>query len=313
MLHIFGLGLLWLSGKWTPLSGSGGGGGGGGGGGVFPLAVLDINLIDKMLLLTVVLYILAATTDPGYVQLPADTEDGKPLPTPQQPQLLQAPLLELPQCVHCSARQPARTKHCHDCGRCVRRLDHHCWWLGSCVGAGNHRLFLAYLVMETCLVCTAAASAAGLPVDRAAAAAAASPLPAGTPFSTLAGVAGTCCLAMCLVLGLLALTLLGFQCALIARGETTWEHLRRERLNAEAQRPPFARPYDRGVCRNCVDFALARTPHAPIAPAVAVASVPTAAVRRALVVGEATSEGDGATDATGARRVVVATQPPYGL
>ncbi len=34
------------------------------------------------------------------------------------------------------------------------------------------------------------------------------------------------------------------------RGETTWEKLRREQLNAAAQLPPSARPYDRGPLRN---------------------------------------------------------------
>ena len=42
----------------------------------------------------------------------------------------------------------------------------------------------------------------------------------------------------------------GAQCALVLRGETTWERLRREQLNAAAQLPPDARPYDRGPLRN---------------------------------------------------------------
>ena len=38
---------------------------------------------------------------------------------------------------------------------------------------------------------------------------------------------------------LAALVLLAFQCALIVRGETTWEHLRRDTLNAAAGLPPL--------------------------------------------------------------------------
>ena len=50
------------------------------------------------------------------------------------------------------ATQPKRAKHCHTCNRCVHRLDHHCLWLGNCVGEGNHRLFIAYLIAQGTLL-----------------------------------------------------------------------------------------------------------------------------------------------------------------
>ena len=42
--------------------------------------------------------------------------------------------MELRFCKRCRLQQPLRTKHCYDCGRCVRTHDHHCPWVGSCVG-----------------------------------------------------------------------------------------------------------------------------------------------------------------------------------
>ncbi|KAF3572041.1 hypothetical protein F2Q69_00061636 [Brassica cretica] len=41
-------------------------------------------------------------------------------------------------CGYCHVEQPPRAKHCHDCDRCVLQFDHHCVWLGTCVGQKNH-------------------------------------------------------------------------------------------------------------------------------------------------------------------------------
>ena len=55
-------------------------------------------------------------------------------------------------CKHCDAWQGLRTKHCHDCGRCVRRFDHHCFWVGTCVGEKNHARFVFYLASQNALI-----------------------------------------------------------------------------------------------------------------------------------------------------------------
>ena len=75
----------------------------------------------------------------------------------------------------------------------------------------------------------------------------------------LAGAAAVGCLSISLVLGLLSISLLAFQIGLITRGETTWEHLRRERINESMRLPLHVRPYDRGTCYNCAAFCLGVT------------------------------------------------------
>jgi len=55
---------------------------------------------------------------------------------------------ELHWCQHCRLYQPLRTKHCRDCQRCVRTHDHHCPWLGTCVGENNRVLFYWFLVFQ---------------------------------------------------------------------------------------------------------------------------------------------------------------------
>ncbi|XP_051467615.1 palmitoyltransferase ZDHHC23 [Apus apus] len=48
-------------------------------------------------------------------------------------------------CAQCQLVRPARAGHCRLCGRCVRRLDHHCVWINSCVGEQNHQAFILAL------------------------------------------------------------------------------------------------------------------------------------------------------------------------
>ncbi|KAJ4822826.1 hypothetical protein Tsubulata_015828 [Turnera subulata] len=49
-------------------------------------------------------------------------------------------------CHYCSKPKSPRTHHCRSCGLCVLDMDHHCPFIGNCVGAGNHRHFIAFLV-----------------------------------------------------------------------------------------------------------------------------------------------------------------------
>lgn len=54
--------------------------------------------------------------------------------------------LARPACYTCCVEQPVRSRHCRVCRRCVRAFDHHCPFVGNCVGAGNYRWFFSYLV-----------------------------------------------------------------------------------------------------------------------------------------------------------------------
>jgi len=63
----------------------------------------------------------------------------------------QAPGDGLRWCGHCACYVTAgpRTKHCHECRKCVQGFDHHCVYLQSCVGAVNYRAFFALLLAPT--------------------------------------------------------------------------------------------------------------------------------------------------------------------
>jgi hypothetical protein len=48
-------------------------------------------------------------------------------------------------CETCLALRPPRARHCAVCGRCVAGWDHHCAWVGACVGARNRGRFVLLL------------------------------------------------------------------------------------------------------------------------------------------------------------------------
>lgn len=48
-------------------------------------------------------------------------------------------------CKKCKVKRPPRTHHCSLCNRCVLRMDHHCPWIGNCIGYKNHRFFVQFL------------------------------------------------------------------------------------------------------------------------------------------------------------------------
>ncbi|KRX44769.1 Palmitoyltransferase PFA3 [Trichinella murrelli] len=48
-------------------------------------------------------------------------------------------------CSHCRAQVPKLCYHCPLCNYCVFKKDHHCFFLGGCVGFGNQRYFVVFL------------------------------------------------------------------------------------------------------------------------------------------------------------------------
>lgn len=114
-------------------------------------------------------FVLSAFTNPGIVPRREKLIPEEEYPEVQffsngcpAPRFLRINKITVKQkfCLTCNVYRPPRSKHCGFCDNCVLRFDHHCTWLGTCVGLHNYRFFVVliytgtlYLIQNVATIC----------------------------------------------------------------------------------------------------------------------------------------------------------------
>ncbi|KAF8011392.1 hypothetical protein BT93_J1871 [Corymbia citriodora subsp. variegata] len=149
-------------------------------------------------------------------------------------------------CAYCNVEQPPRAKHCHDCDRCVLQFDHHCVWLGTCIGQGNHCRFWWYICEETALcIWTGILYITYLTADISRA-----------WWKDAVMIVLLIFLSISLIFLFL---LLLFHSYLVLTNQTTYELVRRRRIPYLRGIPERVYPFSKGACRNMYHFCCARS------------------------------------------------------
>ena len=113
----------------------------------FPIIITTIFYIIEVFSI-----IIGGCTDPGI--LPRQGEDYYyNTNKPYLKYVIRGHIITLNYCYSCLLFRPPRTSHCSFCDNCVQRFDHHCMWLGTCIGLRNYRYFyiLIFSLVISCL------------------------------------------------------------------------------------------------------------------------------------------------------------------
>ncbi|KAM3132389.1 hypothetical protein pb186bvf_015489 [Paramecium bursaria] len=121
--------------------------------------LFEFDLLNSILLLIVIISILATSyRDPGILPkiFYKYEDDPQKLDIPQALKkkdqqykqiIINDCIFRLKYCPTCKIYRTPRISHCGKCQNCVLKFDHHCIWIGNCVGSRNYLQFLLLLII----------------------------------------------------------------------------------------------------------------------------------------------------------------------
>lgn len=131
-------------------------------------AVLVVAIV--LIMLDILFLFLTSSRDPGIVprnSKPPECDETIDINTPSMEWVNgRTPHLKLPRtkdvivnghvvkvkfCDTCLLYRPPRASHCSICNNCVQNFDHHCPWVGQCIGIRNYRFFYMFISTSTLL------------------------------------------------------------------------------------------------------------------------------------------------------------------
>jgi len=211
------------------------------------LPVYLLIIASVFLIFCLVSFLLAAATDPGIIPR---SQPGETAEYPIQPLDIDGKPVKF--CQTCRIYRPRRAKHCKFCDNCVEKFDHHCPWVGTCIGKRNYRYFIVFILNVTmlsgyiCTNCVVSLAHKGSQSD-------------GVTWweRTWDAISHNWLYSVLSLFTFIVFTsvagLLLYHCNLIANAETTNEQIR-------GRYSQYPNPYDRGCLENFYNILFAKLP-----------------------------------------------------
>ncbi|KAJ8759708.1 hypothetical protein K2173_009809 [Erythroxylum novogranatense] len=224
----------------------------------YPILIIGLILTISDL----VFLVLTSSRDPGIVRRntrPPETDEVLDMATPSMEwEGGRTPHLKLPRtkdvvvngqtvrvkfCDTCLLYRPPRASHCSICNNCVQRFDHHCPWVGQCIGIRNYRFFFMFISTATVLCIYVFAFSVVIILDK------------GKHFwkGVSRDVTLTILIVYCFFLVWFVGGLTIFHFYLICTNQTTYENFR---YRYEKKK----NPYNRGMQRNLLEIFFSKIP-----------------------------------------------------
>lgn len=198
-------------------------------------------------------FTMTVFSDPGIVpRRPLKTGFGQSSPPRFQDVVINGFSVRLKYCMTCNIYRPPRTVHCSVCDNCVEKFDHHCPWVGNCVGRRNYRRFFSFVICTATLCLYVCSASVAQIIVQSQQVASDDPTKKGLDaFSHCLGHKSGCGVAFGLsIFTVLALFfpagLCGYHTYLVMTNQTTYEQIK------DLYDTPHDNPFGRGKWGNCI-------------------------------------------------------------